>query len=629
MTKFLLAFIPESFRMQLVVGIGFILSGMIFLFIYLETKNHTEFLRTEGLNQALDRSLSLSSMSKMWVMANDYSGLEEVLESFTVYDDLMYAAVINMDGKIIAHTNHALVGQYIADQERIMYLQELKNRLHANHTHDVKVFHNSHYIDIIRVIQYKNQHIGFVNVRIDQTYREKNIQATMISGIAFALFYVLVAILLAYLTANRLTKKLLNLIDTMKEIRYGNQNVKADESSILELSQLAHEFNNMVDSLNANENKVHFLKERLEYAVNGTRDGLWDWNLLTDEVYFSPRWKSMLGYEDYELPNVLETWEKLVYPPDLENAEHDISVNQQTPGLFYENIHRLIHKDGHLVWILDRGQTLFNDEGTAVRMVGFHTDISKQKQLEEELLEKEQMMIAQSRHVAMGEMIGMIAHQWRQPITVIAMGANNILADIALEDISIERFAQEAKDILKQTEYLSKTIDDFRNFFRPNKEKDEVFVQDVLLEAKQIIGKSLEHHNIEYVIEDNDRQAIHTYSRELLQVILNILKNAKEALEEKNIDNGFIHASVEHFSDYVLIRICDNGGGIEDSVLERIFEPYFSTKDKKTGTGLGLYMSKTIVEKHLNGTITAINTDVGACFVITVSKESKTKGTDV
>ncbi|HEX5710144.1 MAG TPA: ATP-binding protein [Sulfuricurvum sp.] len=629
MTKFLLTFIPESFRMQLVVGMGLILSCMILLFVYLETKNHTEFLRAEGLNQALDRSLSLSNMSKMWVMANDYSGIDEVLESFEVYDDLMYAAVINMDGKIIAHTNHALIGQYIADKERIAYLRHIKNKVHTDHTHDVKVFHNLDYIDVLQTVRQKERHIAFVNVRIDQTHREKNIQATMIAGIAFALFYVLVAILFAYLSANRLTNKLLNLIDTMKEIRYGNQDVKADESGMLEISQLAHEFNNMVDSLNANENKVHFLKERLEYAVNGTRDGLWDWNLLTDEVYFSPRWKSMLGYEDYELPNVLETWEKLVYPPDLENAEHDISVNQQTPGLFYENIHRLIHKDGHLVWILDRGQTLFNDEGIAVRMVGFHTDISKQKQLEEELLEKEQMMIAQSRHVAMGEMIGMIAHQWRQPITVIAMGANNILADIALEDISIERFAQEAKDILKQTEYLSKTIDDFRNFFRPNKEKDEVFVQDVLLEAKQIIGKSLEHHNIEYVIEDNDRQAIHTYSRELLQVILNILKNAKEALEEKNIDNGFIHASVEHFSDYVLIRICDNGGGIEDSVLERIFEPYFSTKDKKTGTGLGLYMSKTIVEKHLNGTITAINTDVGACFVITVSKESKTKDTDV
>ncbi len=371
------------------------------------------------------------------------------------------------------------------------------------------------------------------------------------------------------------------------------------------------------------------LKERLEYAVNGTRDGLWDWDLKSNEIYFSSRWKEMLGYRDDELPNVLETWEKLIYPDDLEKTEKAIAFSQEIPGRFYEKSYRIQHKSGNWLWILDRGQTIFDDEGKAVRMVGFHTDITKQKELEQELIEQENLMLSQSRHVAMGEMIGMIAHQWRQPITVIAMGANNVLADIALEDVSIERFKQEAQVILKQTEYLSKTIDDFRNFFRPNQEKDKVQVQEVLLEAKQIMGKSLEYHNIELSIASDEDEAIYTYSRELLQVVLNLLKNSKEALEAGKVEDAYIHASVESLADSIVIRVCDNGGGIEASIMNRIFEPYFSTKDKKTGTGLGLYMSKTIIEKHLNGTIAAANTDDGVCFIITISKESKTKGEDV
>ncbi|MFA6188623.1 MAG: PAS domain S-box protein [Sulfuricurvum sp.] len=748
MSNIIRKFIPKSFRMQLILGLGLILSFIIIIFIYLETKKHADFLRSESLAHASDRSLAVATMSKVWVMTNDYVGLEEVLDSFSVYGDFVFIAIIDMDGKIIAHTDHERVGEYIADKERVLFLKRALKSEKVHTQYDIKIFQNSHYIDIIRTIQHNEHHIGLVNLRIDQTKIKKNIENTIYYGAVFTGLYLMIAIMIAYLTANRVTSQLFNLIMTMKEVRNGNKNVKADEGGVSELSQLSHEFNSMLDtlfsseesfraifdqspfgvavidsysghiykvnemfasivgrtkeemaevdwlsithpddiqedldnmarlnagkitgfsmykryihpdgsvvwinmtiaplkekdgrherhlcmiediterkkseeSLRLSEKSLKEVKERLEYAVNGTRDGLWDWNLETDEVYFSPHWKEILGYEEDELPNVLETWKKLVYPDDLEKVEQDIALSQESPGQFYENIHRLIHKDGHLVWILDRGQTLFNEEGKAVRMVGFHTDISKQKQLEQELLEQEELVIAQSRHVAMGEMIGMIAHQWRQPLTIIAMGANNVLADIALEDVSVEHFKQEAEDILKQTEYLSKTIDDFRNFFRPNKEKDEVKVQDILLEAKQIIGKSLEYHNIELTIADDDTQAIHTYSRELLQVFLNLLKNAKEALEEKNPDEGYIHVRVESAGDSVVIRICDNGGGIDPAIISRIFDPYFSTKDKKTGTGLGLYMSKTIVEKHLHGTITATNTDSGVCFTITISK---------
>ncbi|MBU0720336.1 transporter substrate-binding domain-containing protein [bacterium] len=239
------------------------------------------------------------------------------------------------------------------------------------------------------------------------------------------------------------------------------------------------------------------------------------------------------------------------------------------------------------------------------------------------LLEKEELMITQSRHAAMGEMIGMIAHQWRQPITVIAMGANNILVDIELGETDEESFKTQAKNILEQTEYLSKTIDDFRNFFRPNKEKEQIRLEDVMKEAENIISKSLEHADIELRIEHKNGYMVRTYSRELLQVYINLLKNAKEALVEKRKKERWIHVLISDDADYVISTVCDNGGGVDKAIIKKIFDPYFSTKDEITGTGLGLYMSKTIVEKHLHGILQVKNTQDGACFIVKIPKEQK------
>lgn len=237
------------------------------------------------------------------------------------------------------------------------------------------------------------------------------------------------------------------------------------------------------------------------------------------------------------------------------------------------------------------------------------------------IVAKEEIMLAQSRQAAMGEMISMIAHQWRQPITVIAMISNNILLEAELNMIEINKLKENANKILKQTVHLSNTIDDFRNFFSPNKLKELVNITDIIEDNLKIIGKSLENNNISVEKEYLSTTPTFIYSRELLQVVINIFKNAKEALIENSIADATIFVKTKEDENDIYISICDNGKGIPKDIINRIFEPYFTTKDEKNGTGLGLYMSKTIVEKHLYGSIIAKNVENGgACFLIQIPK---------
>ncbi|MCD4667445.1 MAG: PAS domain-containing sensor histidine kinase [Sulfurimonas sp.] len=253
-------------------------------------------------------------------------------------------------------------------------------------------------------------------------------------------------------------------------------------------------------------------------------------------------------------------------------------------------------------------------------------DITEKKKIENELLDKEEIMLAQSRHAAMGEMISMIAHQWRQPISVIAMDANNILADIELEMVEEESLQTGAEDIIKQTQELSKTIDDFRNFFRPEKIPEEVFLDDIISDALGVIGKSLQHNNVEVILDTDKEIKLKTYSRELMQVLINLIKNAKEVLLENSVNDGKISISTKDDGKSILVTICDNGGGVKDEIQDKIFEPYFTTKGEKNGTGLGLYMSKTIIEKHFLGRLSVYNEKEGACFEINLPLNIKDSG---
>lgn len=238
-----------------------------------------------------------------------------------------------------------------------------------------------------------------------------------------------------------------------------------------------------------------------------------------------------------------------------------------------------------------------------------------------ELKKKEMLLLEQSRMAAMGEMISMIAHQWRQPLASIAAATSNLKFRINLEKYEKEIFSKKLSDIDKYLQYMSTTIDDFRNFFKSKKEKELVSLDEVVENSLEMIEKAFENNNIKIKNNRVKLPKIYTFKNELLQVILNIFNNSKDAFKEQEKEKEFIVTiNYKDMRLYQSIEICDNAGGIKEEIINKIFNPYFSTKDKKNGTGLGLYMCKIILEKHCSGQISVRNKNKGACFKIKIFK---------
>ncbi|MEA1893370.1 MAG: cache domain-containing protein [Campylobacterota bacterium] len=232
--------------------------------------------------------------------------------------------------------------------------------------------------------------------------------------------------------------------------------------------------------------------------------------------------------------------------------------------------------------------------------------------------EKDKMLIQQSKMAEMGDMLSMIAHQWRQPLNQMSYLFINIDSAYEYEELTKEYLDEKLKEGNDLLEFMSVTIDDFRNYFRPDKDKEFVLVSDIVAASVALMQKSLTIDNIEIELDTDGRDLTHIYKNEFIQVMLNLIKNAKDVLIYKQIQNPKIIIRTKCKREKLIVEVCDNGGGIDEAIIDRIFEPYFSTKDKNSGTGLGLYMSKMIIEEHLDGKLSAYNAQDGACFSIEI-----------
>jgi hypothetical protein len=230
--------------------------------------------------------------------------------------------------------------------------------------------------------------------------------------------------------------------------------------------------------------------------------------------------------------------------------------------------------------------------------------------------EKDRTMLQQSKLAQMGEMISMIAHQWRQPLTSISANAGDLLIRNMLEKYDKTYYSNKLKKIDELSQHLSKTIDDFRGFYKEDKEQQLTTLKEIVESALSIISSTIESDNITLKLKCQSSKSVKTYLNEVRQVILNIVKNAEDVLLERAVAEPHINITSYDTKEYSIIEISDNGGGVPSHILDKIFEPYFTTKGKSDGTGLGLYMSKTIIQDHCGGELSICNGDEGAIFTI-------------
>lgn len=228
---------------------------------------------------------------------------------------------------------------------------------------------------------------------------------------------------------------------------------------------------------------------------------------------------------------------------------------------------------------------------------------------------KDKLMFQQSRLIAMGEMIANIAHQWRQPLFELNIILYNLKKSFTNNNqLELDTNYNTGKQVIQQ---MSQTIDDFRNFFNPEKNREFFYIRDAINETISIMSGTLIKEKINIKFLNNDDFEVFGYKNEFSQVILSILNNSKDAFKDKR-NNKVIKILISKNDDTVFIQICDNAGGIQESVIDKIFEPYFTTKYAKNGTGLGLYICKMIIESSMKGKISASNICKGACFNIDI-----------
>lgn len=417
------------------------------------------------------------------------------------------------------------------------------------------------------------------------------------AGVLLFVFVVIAFTLLYFFTNKYFIKPFSKLLKFANEAKQ-NKQVVYENSDIIEFDDFAVKLKLIIDELRE-------LKEQYSSAIEGVQDGLWDVDLVSGEAYYSKRYLQMLGYDSLnEVLSIKDFWKKSIHKKDYRKTLKKLSLHLKGETSFYEDNYRFKCKDGRYKWLKIRGKIFFDLQNNPIKMTGFHTDIDEFVKLQEDNKKKEQMIYQQSKLASMGEMIGNIAHQWRQPLNIISTISSSQIVQIQLEIDKKEQTVSDFNKIIETVQYLSTIIDKFRNFFNPNKLIEQFNIEDVIKDNIEIFETSYKSHGIE-LKTDLKAVEIYGYKFELMQVLLNLINNAKDALQQniKDDEKKFIFMKNYIENKNVIIKVYDNAGGIKNKLKEKIYEPYFTTKHKSQGTGLGLYMSSEIIKKHFKGQI--------------------------
>ena len=398
---------------------------------------------------------------------------------------------------------------------------------------------------------------------------------------------------------------------------------KGTDGTVVSAFTVGHDITHLKET----EKKLIENEKNLKEAQRIAKIGSWELDNSTNMLTWSDEAYRIFNLTPAETLPSYETYMNSLHSDDREKVENEFrfAIKEQTQ---YNSVHRILTKKNELKYIRAIAETQYNSHGTPISSRGTIQDITEQKMTEQKIELQERQLVMQSRLAQMGEILSMIAHQWRQPLGAIASTIATIQTKLKSAELTYEYAPLPQEEYLHKrleridsyVEHLALTIDEFRKFFKPEKKKSTFLLSEAMEKAIYLLSGSYKNYNIDIERTYHTQGKIESYENELIQAFMSLLGNAKDVLVERNIAPAKVYIELQSIENLFILNFSDNAGGIDEKDIDRVFDPYFSTK-ANTGTGLGLYMSKIIIETHCRGNMMVQNSEHGALFSIVLPQK--------
>jgi PAS domain S-box-containing protein len=323
-----------------------------------------------------------------------------------------------------------------------------------------------------------------------------------------------------------------------------------------------------------------------------------EWNV----EYVSTSIKQLLGYkkEDVLINNI--EYSKYIHKDDIKRVREEVANAISNDLIYFKHEpYRIIHKNGDIKWILDYTVMQKDSSNNITHFIGYVTDITEQQK-------QQDIIFQQSKLASMGEMIGNIAHQWRQPLSIISSIATASKIERELEILTDENFFKHMEIINTNAQYLSETIDNFRQFIKADRQLDDFNLTNTIKSFLNVVDSSIVKSNTQVILDLDDNIIMNNYQNDMIQAFINIINNSIDALEVVNQEERYFFIKTRNENNKITIKLKDNAGGIPDDLINKVFEPYTTTKYQSLGTGLGLNITYNFIVEGMKGKITVDNT---------------------
>ncbi|MCP4971044.1 MAG: PAS domain S-box protein [Arcobacter sp.] len=566
------------------------------------------FLSTFNSEPAI--TYSFKFRNKIAVISISLSKVANYISGFKNYDNSFMIKIFDKNGVIIINPNNEdLVSQrYNAKSSEVFtkLINKNKTYVHASYLSENNIDKElGAYVNIKKTNWY-------IVVRDDY----KKLLILIVTVLLILVFIILIFMIISIYFSLQISKKIFKSFDNFhhvtSNISNGKYEVEEKELYYDEFHILLNYFNKMKTEIDKREENLENSLYSFKSLFNSTMESIIlhqdkiciDVNDVTLKLFNAKSKDEIIGKNIFTL--IAPSFRKVAESKYHEDASP------------YEL--ELLKMDGTKIQALVQGKYLnLNNKRIKVSAL---IDIT-------ELKNKDHLLFQQSKMASMGEMLGNIAHQWRQPLSIISTYASGIKLEKEFDILNDDKLTGSMDMIVHQTQYLSRTIDDFRNFFKLEKHAEFFIVRESIENSLKLLSANLKSNNItlkiNFLSEDFTYEG---YPNEFVQVIINIINNSKDAFLANNIDERCIEINESYVSENYVLTIEDNGGGIQSSIIDKVFDPYFTTKHKSQGTGIGLYMSHQIIVDHMNGSIKVKNIDYefnnkiykGTCFKIELPK---------